>query len=83
MDRKFQSLLSLVIIPHTVKLIVFNERLSDVAAINEFYFSKTYKMLAKEETKMWHYSPLTIYNMWKNEKEMGKLIWPEEGIYYA
>ena len=35
-------------------------------------------LLSKEETKMWHYSPMTIYMMWKHEKETGKVVFPEE-----
>ena len=47
-------------------------------AMNAFYQSKTYELLTKEETKMWHFSPLTIYTMWKHEKQTGKILFPEE-----
>ena len=53
MDEKFNSILSIALIPQTVDLIVKNEGLDDISAMNEFYHSKTYEMLAKEETKMW------------------------------
>ena len=78
MDEKFNSILSIALIPQTVDLIVNNEGLDDISAMNEFYNSQTYEMLAKEETKMWHFSPMTIYSMWKHEKETGKVIFPEE-----
>lgn len=78
MDEKFNSILSIALIPQTVDLIANNEKLSDISAINEFYLSKTYEMLAKEETKMWHFSPMTIYSMWKQEKETGEIVFPEE-----
>ncbi len=52
MDEKFNSILSIVIIPQTVDLIVKKEGLDDISAISEFYNSKTCEMLAKEETKM-------------------------------
>lgn len=78
MDEKFNSILSIVIIPQTVDLIAKNEGIGDISAINEFYQSKTYEMLAKEETKMWHFSPMTVYLMWKHEKETGKIVFPEE-----
>lgn len=78
MDEKFNSILSIVLIPQTVDLIVNNEGLDDISAMNEFYNSQTYEMLAKEETKMWHFSPMTIYSMWKREKEAGQLVFPEE-----
>ena len=78
MDEKFNSILSITIIPQTVDLIVKNEGVDDISAMNEFYCSKTYEMLAKEETKMWHFSPRTIYEMWKHEKETGEIVFPEE-----
>ena len=78
MDEKFNSILSIVLIPQIIDLIVKNEKLNDVTALNEFYNSKTYEVLAKEETKVWHYSSLTIYMMWKQEKETGEIIYPEE-----
>ena len=78
MDEKFNSILSIALIPQTVALIAENQRLDDITALNEFYQSKVYELLSKEETKMWHYSPITIYMMWKHEKETGKIIFPEE-----
>ena len=78
MDEKFNSILSIALIPKTVDLIVKNEGLDDISAMNEFYQSKTYEMLAKEETKMWHFSPMTVYSMWKHEKETGEIVFPEE-----
>ena len=78
MDEKFNSILSIALIPQTVDLIVKNEGLDDISAMNEFYYSKTYEMLSKEETKMWHFSPMTVYSMWKHEKETGEVVFPEE-----
>ena len=78
MDERFNSILSIAMIPQTVDLIVKNEGLDDIAAINEFYHSETYEMLAREETKMWHFSPMTVYSMWKHEKETGEVVFPEE-----
>ena len=78
MDEKFNSILSIALIPQTVDLIVKNEGLDDISAMNVFYHSKTYEMLAKEETKMWHFSPMTVYSMWKHEKETGEVVFPEE-----
>lgn len=78
MDEKFNSILSIVLIPQTVDLIVKNEGLDDISAMDGFYHSKTYEMLAKEETKMWHFSPMTLYSMWKHERETGEVVFPEE-----
>ena len=38
------------------------------------------ELLEKEETKVWHYSPLAIYHIWKNERETGEIELPEEGL---
>ncbi len=78
MDEKFHAILSVALIPQTVDLIVKNEGLDDISAMNEFYRSATYEMLAKEETKMWHFSPMTVYSMWKHEKNTGEVVFPEE-----
>ena len=78
MDEKFNSILSIAIIPQIIDLIVKNEKIDDISAINEFYYSKTYEMLSIEETKMWHFSPMNIYSMWKHEKNTGEIIFPEE-----
>lgn len=80
MDEKFNTILSIALIPQIVKLIVEKEKIDDITAISEFYSSKVYEMLAKEETKVWHYSPLTIYSMWQYEKETEELVFPEEWV---
>ena len=77
MDEKFNSVLSIALIPQTIALIIERDGLSDFAAMNAFYQSKVYDLLSKEETKMWHYSPMTIYMMWKGEQETGKVVFPE------
>lgn len=77
-DEKFNALLSVAIIPQTVSLIAEKEKIDEMTALSEFYRSKTYVVLTTEKTKVWHYSPLTIYTMWKHEKETGELIYPEE-----
>ena len=78
MDEKFNSILSIALIPQTVDLIVKNEGLDDIAAMSAFYQSNTYVELTKEETKMWHFSPLTVYSMWKYERETGEVVYPED-----
>jgi hypothetical protein len=79
-DGKFHALLSAVLIPQIVDLIVNKENVDDVTAVSTFYRSETYALLEREETKVWHYSPLTIYNIWKTEKETGQIELPEEGL---
>lgn len=78
MDEKFNSVLSIALIPQVVALIAQKHDLEDIAAMNEFYQSKVYDLLSEEATKMWHYSPMTVYMMWKHEKETGEIVFPEE-----
>lgn len=78
MDGKFNSILSIAIIPQTVALIAEKEKIDEMKAMDEFYQSDVYAKLSEEETKIWHYSPLTIYTMWKHEKETGEILYPEE-----
>ena len=73
----FNTILSICLIPQIVNLIICKENVDEDTALTWFYESKTYEQLSIEDTKIWHYSPLTIYNIWKNEKEKGKMIYPE------
>lgn len=79
-EEKFSALLGVAIVPQVVAIIAREEKLSDVAAINAFYQSETFALLEKEETKVWHYSPLSLYQIWKTEQETGKIELPEEGL---
>lgn len=78
MDEKFNAILSIAIIPQVIDLIADKEKMDEISAIDVFYSSKTYDLLANEKTKMWHYSPLTLYMIWKSEQETGNIIFPEE-----
>lgn len=80
MDEKFNSILSIVLLPQIVSLIAEREKMGDLAAMNEFYTSKTYELLSEEDTKVWHFSPMAIYEMWKTEKNTGHIIYPEETV---
>jgi len=79
-EEKFSALLGVAIIPQVVAIIAREENLSDVAAVSVFYQSETFALLEKEETKVWHYSPLSLYQIWKTEQETGKIELPEEGL---
>lgn len=78
MDEKFIAILSIALVPQIIELIIKNENINEDTAIDKFYQSKTYEKLEVEETKMWHFSALTLYHMWKHEMETGELLFPEE-----
>lgn len=77
MNNKFEAIISICIIPKTVEIISQKDEIDEINALNKFYNSKTYYLLSIEETKLWYYSPLTIYSMWKSEQETGEIIFPE------
>ena len=78
MDKKqFESML-ILIVPAVVNLIKDNNNFGEIEAIETFYQSKVYEKLEQEDTKLWHFSPLTLYNMYEEEQKTGKLIFPEE-----
>lgn len=47
-------------------------------ALKLFYNFETYTLLGNEKTKVWHYSPKTIYLMWSSENKTGQILFPEE-----
>ena len=75
--KKFESML-ILIVPKVVKLITENYNLDEIAAFDKFYSSAVYGKLEQEETKLWHLSPLTLFNMFDEEQKSGTLIFPEE-----
>ena len=78
MDEEFQSILSVALIPQIVALIAVREKMGEDEAMEAFYRSETYELLSREETKQWHYSPLTLCRIWEQERQTGALVFPEE-----
>ena len=79
-DMQFSTLLRSAIVPQVADLIIKEYSVSDVEAAKMFYNSKIYELLSREETKVWHFSPLTLYNIWKTENETGEIVLPEEAL---
>ena len=78
MDKKrFESMI-ILIVPAVIKLIVENNSIGEIEASDKFYRSKVYEKLEQEDTKLWHLSPLTLYNMFDEEQKTGKITFPEE-----
>lgn len=76
-QKKFEAVLKLLI-PQVIHLIAENGRIDEVTASRDFYNSKVYELLENEETKLWHFSPLTLFNMYDDEIKTGVLNFPEE-----
>lgn len=47
-------------------------------ALRLFLASETRSMLLDDDLKMWHFSPLAIYDMWENEQATGN---PRNSLY--
>ena len=75
--KKFESLL-VVIVPEVVKKISVKYSVDEIEASDRFYNSKVYEKLEQEDTKLWHLSPMTIFDMFENEQKNGEVLFPEE-----
>ncbi len=63
---------------HIIELIIKNSNLDTDKAISLFYKSKLYQELSDEKSKLWHYSPMTLYTMYQDELLTGSYDYPEE-----
>lgn len=77
-DKSFTAILG-IIVPEVVHRIAESYSCDEVTATEEFYASKVYALLEQEETKLWHFSPLTLFNMYDEERNTGGFSFPEEG----
>jgi len=75
--KKFEAML-ILLVPQVIQLIVANYPYDEVTASKEFYSSKVYSFLEQENTKLWHLSALTLFNMFDEEKRTGTFTFPEE-----
>lgn len=77
MDKgKFDAIFS-IIVGSLVKKIALSLNLSDENAITELYSSHLYEVLEKEETKLWQYSTEKLYEMFLEERNSGKITFPQ------
>ena len=76
-DKKFEAILS-IIVTQVLDLICRNYEMGEIEAAEDFYKSEVYSVLEREETKVWHFSPLTLFNMYDEEKKKGYFEFPEE-----
>ena len=76
-EHQFSAMLA-IIVPPIIELITKNSNVDDVKAISRFYQSNLYRELADEKSKLWHYSPMTLYTMYQDELLTGSYDYPEE-----
>ena len=78
MDKKKFEAMLVLLVPQVVHLISEYYGFDEVEASRRFYESSVYSLLEQEDTKLWHLSPLTLFNMYDEEKKTGKITFPEE-----
>lgn len=76
-QKKFEAIL-ILIVPAVVHLIIENYGYGEVDASRSFYESQVYALLEQENTKLWHLSPLTLFNMYDEERKTGVITFPED-----
>jgi len=76
-EKRFSSQLFLIA-PQIIGLIIEKHNIAEEQATELFYTSELYSQLEDELTKLWHLSPLALYEMFCEEQETGKITYPEE-----
>jgi hypothetical protein len=67
-----------MLVPMIIQTIMEKKELPVVDAIKLLYLSRLYIKLEIESTKLWHLSPLALYELLEMELETGNIIYPEE-----
>lgn len=76
-EVSIKSMLELIV-PRLVKKIMETQKITEKDALTALYASELYRQMEREETKLWHLSVPTLYNLWLEEKETGSITYPEE-----
>jgi len=67
-----------MLIPMVIQIIMDKRNISVVDSIKLLYLSKLNEKLEVENTKLWHLSPLALYEILDIELKTGKLVFPTE-----
>jgi hypothetical protein len=67
-----------MLIPMLIQTIIEKKDMPVVDSIKLLYFSRLYEKLEIENTKLWHLSPLALYELLEMELQTGKIIFPTE-----
>ena len=76
-EKGIKGMLELIV-PRLLRMIMEKQSLTEKEALTQLYASDLYRQLEREETKLWHLSIPTLYEMWLEEKESGHITFPEE-----
>mgnify|MGYP001029429223 CR=1 FL=1 len=76
-EVRIKAMLELIV-PRLVKKIIKTQNITENEALTALYASELYRQLEREETKLWHLSVPTLFDLWLEEKEIGSITYPEE-----
>ena len=79
-NDKFNIYLIVAVIPRIINMIMNDEDVTEWQAITAFYHSKLYRDLSDESSKLWHFSPLLLYQLFQDEVRTGNYDYPEVGL---
>jgi hypothetical protein len=74
-DIEFKATLQMLI-PMVIQIISEKKNITAIDAVKLFYTSLLYEKLETEKTKVWHFSPLALYEILEIELKTGKVIFP-------
>ena len=72
------SALFAILNPAIVEIIMGKRGLTNIDATRLLYDSSLYAMMENEASKLWHLSPLTLYELLEEELTTGIINYPEE-----
>ena len=75
-QKQFEAMLVLIV-PEVIGLITKNIGLDEMTATRVFYESDMYSLLEQEDTKLWQLSPLTLFNLYDEERKTGTITFLE------
>lgn len=75
-QEQFAKLMPHIILD-LVTMIAEKQNLSNAQARRKLYNSNLYKLLEKEETKLWYYSTHMLYSLFEQEEKLGIIRFPD------
>jgi hypothetical protein len=76
-DIEFKATLQMLS-PMLIQVILEKKGISVIDSVKLLYLSRLYEKLEIESTKLWHLSPLALYELLEMELQTGNLIFPTE-----
>jgi hypothetical protein len=67
-----------MLIPMLIQTIIEKKNIPVIDSVKLLYFSKLYEKLEIESTKLWHLSPLALYELLEMELQTGNIVFPTE-----